>query len=510
MTYIALARKYRPRTFAELIGQTHVTKALSNALTRQQLHHAYLFTGTRGVGKTSGARLFAKSLNCETGVTATPCLTCDTCRAIEEGRYIDLIEIDAASKTRVEDTREVLDNVMYAPTQGRFKIYLIDEVHMLSTHSFNALLKTLEEPPEHVKFLLATTEIQKLPMTILSRCLKFHLKALDTDLIQNHLDFILSQEKISFEKDALPLIAKAADGSVRDALSLLDQIIALSDEHGIQTQTVKQTLGHTTKDYAVEILQALIDNNAQTLLALSEAIAKDGGQYQYVLDELLSHLHHISCLHFVPQETAPLHALSQQISPEDAQLFYQIAIKGQNELALAPTRAIGFEMTLLRMLAFKPESPATPPAAPTPVKKAVPPPKAKTPQKTATPASHTHHTEETWENILPKLKLTGLALNAAKQADLKREKDNTATLYFDKNHRSLFTEGVLKKLEEQISQYYNQSIKLNLQSDTQSPNSPAAKERVKAEAKQAAHEKKLNEDPSFQALKETFGATLQE
>jgi DNA polymerase-3 subunit gamma/tau len=512
MNNIALARKYRPRTFSELIGQDHVTQALRNSLTRNRLHHAYLFTGTRGVGKTSVARLFAKALNCETGITATPCLACDTCVAIEQARYIDLIEIDAASKTRVEDTRELLDNVMYSPTQGRFKVYLIDEVHMLSTHSFNALLKTLEEPPEHVIFLLATTETQKLPMTVLSRCLQFHLNALPVEMIQKQLDHILTQEKIAFDTEALSLIAKAADGSVRDALSLLDQIIALSD-NTITPDEVKKILGYTKHDYALDILTALAHNEPQKLLTISQAVATEGGQYAYVLEQILSALHQISLLHILPKETTLL-PLTQSLTPEDTQLLYQIAQKGQEELLLSPTRAMGFEMTLLRMHTFKPAHIAAPPPLAyetSPQQKSERPkvqqatpkamPKAK---ETATPKAAPKKTNTTWATLIPELNLTGLALNAAKQADLILEDNGAAHLQFDKNHRSLFTPGVVNKIEQQLSAHYNKPIKLNLKSGDQTPNSPAEKQRIQQKETQSKHQATLDADPAFQALKKTF------
>ncbi|MCH9690224.1 MAG: DNA polymerase III subunit gamma/tau [Gammaproteobacteria bacterium] len=516
MSDVALARKYRPRTFAELIGQNHVTKALTNSLSRQRLHHAYLFTGTRGVGKTSIARLFAKALNCETGITPTPCLTCDTCLGIEQARYIDLIEIDAASKTRVEDTRELLDNVIYSPTQGRFKVYLIDEVHMLSTHSFNALLKTLEEPPAHVVFLLATTEAQKLPMTILSRCLQFHLNALPPELIKEQLNLIIKNEKIVCEAQALELVAHAADGSVRDALSLLDQIIALSDD-AIQVTDVKKMLGHTTHDHAIGILNALAHNQPEKLLQLSQHIATDGGQYTYVLNEILCYLHQICLLQIIPQST-DLTPLSQALSPEDTQLLYQIALKGQEELPLAPTPAIGFEMTLLRMHTFKPANlqPSPPSAYEAVPKKNTPATEHQAIKSTTKPAIKSEpinpspkaatppQSDDNWEALIPKLNLTGLALNAAKQAELVLEDSNIAHLHFDKNHRSLFTPGVIKKIEDKLSEYYGTPIQLKSQSNTHKPNSPAEKQRVQDKIIHDEHQATLNTDPAFQALKNTF------
>jgi DNA polymerase III subunit gamma/tau len=518
MNTIALARKYRPQTFAELVSQDHVTQALHNSLARNRLHHAYLFTGTRGVGKTSIARLFAKALCCEQGITPTPCLTCAACTAILQARYIDLIEIDAASKTRVEDTRELLDNVNYSPTQGRFKIYLIDEVHMLSTHSFNALLKTLEEPPAHVIFLLATTEVQKLPMTVLSRCLQFNLRPLPPEAIQKQLALILKQEKITCELDALLPIAKAADGSMRDALSILDQVIALSQsDDAIHLDEIKKTLGHTQDDYAHRVLDALADNQPETLMQISKAIREEGAQYAYVLDEILSYLHQISCLHIMPSETQ-LTALSQRFTPEDTQLFYQIALKGRDELSLAPTQSVGFEMTLLRMHAFKPAK-IIANATPEPIQKAPAPtqkaPAQPSPSTVATPVKKTTpppiettqatKKTNTWEALIPKLNLTGLALNAAKQADLIFNADHTAAqLQFNKNHRSLFTPTVVDKIEQQLSAYYKKTLKLSLQSQEKAPDSPAEKERMQKKATQDEHQRQLDADPAFQTLKATF------
>ncbi|WP_237761372.1 DNA polymerase III subunit gamma/tau, partial [Legionella cherrii] len=359
MSYLALARKWRPRTFSQLVGQDHINKALINALNLQRLHHAYLFTGTRGVGKTSIARILAKSLNCEKGISSEPCLQCNICHAIEQGRFIDLIEIDGASKTRVEDTRDLLDNVQYAPAIGRFKIYLIDEVHMLSQHSFNALLKTLEEPPEHVKFILATTDPQKLPVTVLSRCLQFNLKHLATELISQHLQLILKEEQFDFEIQAVDILAQAARGSMRDALSLLDQAITGCDAQ-LRAHDIKMILGYTQSDYALLLLQALAEQNAATVLKISQQIAIEGGHFQYVLDELLNYLHQIAICQMIGDNnplikpSSEMITLAQHISAEDIQLFYQIGLKGREEIHLAPSLVIGFNMTMLRMLTFRP------------------------------------------------------------------------------------------------------------------------------------------------------------
>jgi len=362
--YQVLARKYRPRNFNELVGQNHVSRALTSALERGRLHHAYLFTGTRGVGKTTIARILAKCLNCETGVTSTPCEVCPTCTAVNEGRFIDLIEIDAASRTKVEDTRELLDNVPYAPTQGRFKVYLIDEVHMLSTHSFNALLKTLEEPPEHVKFLFATTDPQKLPITVISRCLQFTLRPLAVDEITEHLGNILNKESIQAEQDAIWQIAESAQGSLRDALSLTDQAIAYG-QGAIQHQDVKEMLGLIDRTIIYDLILAIHQNQKQRVSELLMQFRQQALDVSLVLDQLISTLHELALLQYLPELSLKYSAeinrkimqLSQQIVAQDLQLYYQIACKGRAELQLAVTQEQGFEMSVLRMLAFRPLQP---------------------------------------------------------------------------------------------------------------------------------------------------------
>ena len=358
MGYQVLARKWRPKTFADVVGQEHIITALANGLKDNRLHHAYLFSGTRGVGKTSIARLFAKGLNCVHGVTATPCGECENCKAIEQGNFIDLIEIDAASRTKVEDTRELLDNVQYKPVVGRFKVYLIDEVHMLSRHSFNALLKTLEEPPEYVKFLLATTDPQKLPVTILSRCLQFHLKALDETQISQHLAHILTQENIPFEEPALVKLAKAAQGSIRDSLSLTDQAIAMGDRQ-ITNSVVSNMLGLLNDNYSIDILYALHQGNGELLMRTLQRVADAAGDWDKLLGECAEKLHQIALMQLLPQKSSDdnehFSFLAKHISPEDVQFFYQVIVSGRKDLSNAPNRRIGTEMTLLRALAFHPK-----------------------------------------------------------------------------------------------------------------------------------------------------------
>ena len=384
--YQVLARKYRPRNFNELVGQNHVSRALTSALERGRLHHAYLFTGTRGVGKTTIARILAKCLNCETGITSTPCEVCPTCTAVNEGRFIDLIEIDAASRTKVEDTRELLDNVPYAPTQGRFKVYLIDEVHMLSTHSFNALLKTLEEPPEHVKFLFATTDPQKLPITVISRCLQFTLRPLAVDEITEHLGNILTKESIQADQDAIWQIAESAQGSLRDALSLTDQAIAYG-QGAIQHQDVKDMLGLIDRTIIYDLILAIHQNQKARVSELLLQFRQQALDVSLVLDQLISTLHELALLQYLPDLSLKYSAeinqkimqLSALISAQDLQLYYQIACKGRADLQLAVTQEQGFEMTVLRLLAFRPLQPNEIPANTAQIQQAVP--AASTPQQ---------------------------------------------------------------------------------------------------------------------------------
>ncbi|ELD1343519.1 DNA polymerase III subunit gamma/tau [Salmonella enterica subsp. enterica serovar London] len=371
MSYQVLARKWRPQTFADVVGQEHVLTALANGLSLGRIHHAYLFSGTRGVGKTSIARLLAKGLNCETGITATPCGVCDNCREIEQGRFVDLIEIDAASRTKVEDTRDLLDNVQYAPARGRFKVYLIDEVHMLSRHSFNALLKTLEEPPAHVKFLLATTDPQKLPVTILSRCLQFHLKALDVEQIRHQLEHILNEEHIAHEPRALQLLSRAADGSLRDALSLTDQAIASGDGQ-VSTQAVSAMLGTLDDDQALSLVEAVVDANGERVMSLINEAAARGIEWEALLVEMLSLLHRIAMVQLSPAALGSdmaaieqrMRELARTVPPGDLQLYYQTLLIGRKELPWALDRRMGVEMTLLRALAFHPRMPLPEPETP--------------------------------------------------------------------------------------------------------------------------------------------------
>lgn len=542
MSYLALARKWRPRTFSQLVGQEHINKALIKSLNDNRLHHAYIFTGTRGVGKTSIARLMAKALNCERGISATPCLECDACISIEQGRFIDLIEIDGASKTRVEDTRELMDNVQYAPTSGRYKIYLIDEVHMLSQHSFNALLKTLEEPPEHVKFLLATTDPQKLPATVLSRCLQFTLKYLPIETIAAQLRMILTEEQYSFEDEVLPLLARAAHGSMRDALSLLDQAIASSDNK-LCVSEVKSVLGYTQQDYALQILQSLAMHDAPRLIKLSRQIASEGGQFTYVLDELMEHLHQVSICQNLPDtaffiDCSPdIQALAKQLASGDVQLFYQIGIKGIQEIHLAPSLAIGFEMTLLRMYAFKPAKATSIPAlaweiTDTPISSQAAILPAITAHEPATVSICDEPTplqpdtqsiqkqlperkivkpvliavDNDWDSILTQIKLTGLAQNAAENASMVAKNAGEVVLHIDKGHQSLFTTSVTQRIEQALTEYYRETIRISLNFSESIQSTPAQKKRITHDLNFQEAEASLQQDPFLNQLKQDFSA----
>lgn len=484
--FTVLARKWRPRQFTQMVGQDVVLRMLTQALDTQRLHHAYLFTGTRGVGKTSLGRILAKCLNCEKGITSNPCNTCSACTSIDAGKFLDLMEIDAASRTKVEDTRDLLDNVQYAPTQGRFKIYLIDEVHMLSGHSFNALLKTLEEPPAHVKFILATTDPKKLPITILSRCLQFHLKKVDTQEITKQLHYIADQEGISVEPNALDLVAVAAEGSMRDALSLLDQTIAYCGQH-ISVADTKKLLGTIEKDSIFKLLNALQTRDGEKLLAVIDLIASDAPDFIRVLDELLSVLHDISVTQIVPEKMPSSETIStfaKQFSAEDIQLYYQIALLGRRDLPLSPHPLHGFEMVMLRMLAF------TPVTEPTIVK----------------PLKVTQSTD--WSTILPELKLTGLAYTLASHCVLTTLGENTVQLALPNKYESMLNKKLSDRIEEALTAYLKKPVTLTIQITTEDINSPAKISQEKTAAQKNAATKALQNDAQVMQIMDVFDATL--
>lgn len=495
MSHQVLARKWRPKTFKTLAGQEHVLRALMNALDKNRLHHAYLFTGTRGVGKTTIARILAKCLNCETGVTSTPCGKCSACTEIDEGRFIDLIEVDAASRTKVEDTRELLENVQYAPTRGRYKIYLIDEVHMLSGHSFNALLKTLEEPPPHVLFLLATTDPQKLPVTVLSRCLQFNLKNLSAERIAQYLIHVLKEEKIPFDENAIDKLSIAAQGSMRDALSLLDQAIAFS--HGnVNTNDISVMLGSIEQKHVEALLNALATQDAKQLLTTSNELAEFGADFNNVLEELLSALHQIAITQLVPDfqtyENDFIHALASKFTREDVQLYYQIGLHGRRDLNIIQNNKSGFEMTLLRMLAFKPFDTAQPSKL--------------QPQKEKTPAKITENLN--WELLVKELSLTSLAQTLALNCSLKSSNQDQIELNLAPKHAALLNEKLRLRVNEAINQRFGKNIKLIIHTIKSDSESPAEKSTRIEDEKHKVAVDAIQNDPTIQAMIEKMGANL--
>jgi DNA polymerase III subunit gamma/tau len=521
MSYLALARKWRPRSFAELVGQEHVRLALGNALTQGRVHHAFLFTGTRGVGKTTIARILSKCLNCETGVTATPCGKCAACKEIDEGRFVDLIEVDAASRTKVDDTRELLENVQYAPTRGRYKVYLVDEVHMLSTHSFNALLKTLEEPPPHVKFLLATTDPQKLPVTVLSRCLQFNLKRLPVSLISEHLVKVLDAEKIPHEPAAIRLVAQAADGSMRDALSLTDQLIAFGGGK-VDEPSARGMLGTIDRDHVTKLARALATGDAVQLLAMAKALEEFSPDYGQVLDDLAGLLTRVALQQLVSgyegdelYDPALLKELAGAISAEDVQLFYQTAILGRRDLGYAPDPRTGFEMTLVRMLAFRPAGSAAMGAAPAGGARvtaggattgAASPPPSMNVASIVRPATAGPIEAVQWIRVIGDLDLTGAARQLATNCALLEHAGNTLRLAVDPKVSR--TPPQVEKLVQALAKYLGTPVKLEFVDATGTIETPSqSSERKSAEALDAAR-KSLEEDPMVRELKSRFGATL--
>ena len=508
MSYQALARKWRPKNFAEVVGQGHVVKALMNALDQDRLHHAYLFTGTRGVGKTTLARIFAKCLNCEQGVNSTPCGECSACQEIDQGRFIDLIEVDAASRTKVEDTRELLDNVQYSPSRGNFKVYLIDEVHMLSGHSFNALLKTLEEPPPHVKFLLATTDPQKLPMTVLSRCLQFNLKKLSADAIGKQLENLMQVENISFETPALHSLARASDGSMRDALSLLDQAIAFSDRN-VTDSSIHEMLGTVPREYLHKLLHALANEDAAGIMQSTHELAMLSADFSGLLEDIIHTMHQVALVQAVPSildtfeyDKTLIDDLSKRLSPENVQLFYQIALIGKRDLYLTTSPQSALEMMLLRMLSFKPagKSSHTPN---TTIKKQDPP------QETVTQESllFNENTEE-WSAIIGQLNLQGVAHSLASNCSLKEITKDTIELSLAKQHEGIATDNVKQKLEKALQSHFSKDLSLVIDISSQELETPAKeKDRVIAKKRSRA-EKDVEEDEVVKAFKSSFGAEV--
>jgi DNA polymerase-3 subunit gamma/tau len=514
MSYLALARKWRPRNFGELAGQEHVMRALVNALETGRVHHAFLFTGTRGVGKTTIARILAKSLNCETGVTPTPCGKCSACREIDEGRFVDLIEVDAASRTKVDDTRELLDNVQYSPARGRYKVYLIDEVHMLSTHSFNALLKTLEEPPPHVKFLLATTDPQKLPVTVLSRCLQFNLKRFPPGLIFKRLTEIAQAENLDFEPDALRLVARSAEGSMRDALSLLDQVIAFGGAKLTAADT-RMMLGTLDRAQVFGIVEALVERDAKKVLACVEQLDERAPDYREVLADLAAVLQKLALLQAVPdlqldeaEDIETYKRLAGALTPEDAQLFYQIAIVGRRDLELAPDVRGGFEMVLLRMLAFGmadgAQAQLSSPAAQVKVPVAAPKPAAAA--AVAAPASAP---ASDWATMVAQMNLQGMVKELAAHTTLTGRQGNKVQLVLDADGEHFRRPQLEEKLAQALSAYLGETVKLELSVADRALDTLARQQKAAADDRVQQARAAIESDPNVRAMRDMFGATVQ-
>lgn len=550
MSYQVLARKWRPRQFSEVVGQKHVLKALINALDNNRLHHAYLFSGTRGVGKTTLGRIFAKSLNCENGVSASPCGVCTSCKEIDEGRFVDLLEVDAASRTKVDETRELLENVQYAPTRGRYKVYLIDEVHMLTTHSFNALLKTLEEPPPHVKFILATTDPQKLPITILSRCLKFNLKAIDADSICEHMQFILSEENIPAETSALKLIARSALGSMRDALSLLDQAIA----HGngrVEDEAVREMLGAIERKEIYDIISALISADPEAMLLQVQKLSENGCVFANVLSELISVLHTMALAQVVPgvleEDQEKIISLARQCSADDIQLYYQIALMGQKDLPLAPDPRAGFEMVLLRMYAFRPDESETAmttgsttvaqsgisktaqsgqstvesqvavkssPAQAARQQIGLEPASAvqsesKVSATVSSSASHSSPDDAPWEKVVAQLPVSGIARQVVANSVLVSKEEGVVKLKLDPLNARMAGDSVIQRLQQALSKFYGEKLRIQLIEDAnvveETPAIIAAKQEQN-ELQQAVED--MAADPNIKAIEQAFNTRL--
>ncbi len=546
MSYQVLARKWRPKSFETLVGQDHVVRALTNALEQNRLHHAYLFTGTRGVGKTTLARILAKSLNCETGITAKPCGVCSACTEIDRGRFVDLIEVDAASNTQVDAMRDLLDNAQYAPTVGRFKVYIIDEVHMLSKSAFNAMLKTLEEPPAHVKFILATTDPQKVPVTVLSRCLQFNLRQMAGTSIIGHLQNILGQENIPYEPNALHLIARAADGSMRDALSLTDQAIAYGGQT-VNEAEVRAMLGAIDQSYLYQLINALLANDGGSLIAQAKLMAERSLSFETALNDLAQLLHQIAIVQAVPDSVAEdlperevLLDLAQRIPAETLQLYYQIALLGRRDMSLAPDDFAGFTMSLLRMLAFTPNdsglqkvaskpqtaiinsTPKTP-VAPTPVEATIEPEATQAPIQAPinipTPEVVVEHEAENspsltgnkqfngnWRGLVDELKL-GLARALSQHCELVAYDENSISLSVPEAQKHLLVPNYQEKLTSAISQHFDKKIKLQFTVGG-TGNTPAKQISQEKAHAQANAESAIEDDGFVQALINEFGASI--
>lgn len=539
MSYQVLARKWRPRTFQDMVGQSHVLKALGNALDQDRLHHAYLFTGTRGVGKTTLARILAKCLNCEKGVSSNPCGECDACISIDEGRFIDLIEVDAASRAKVDETRELMDNVQYAPTNGRYKVYLIDEIHMFSNHSFNALLKTLEEPPPHVKFLLATTEPKKLPVTILSRCLQFNLSHLTQDQIAKQIEMILTQESVKFDQASVELIARGADGSMRDALSLLDQAIAYSGGE-LEESQVRSMMGTIESADLNGLIQALIDADADALLNTIETIASQSPDFDSLLSELLSLLQKIAIIQVLPENSGnalnadeTLVQFASRMNKEDTQLYYQIGMMGRKDLYLAPDPKSGFEMIMIRMLAFRPMTDSeisgktrllkTSSTVVTTQSSAKAEPVSREKPQTIEKQAEAEKVADTtvgkemplkkqsdddWYGLIEEIGLNGLTKELANNCVIKSHDENKIVLSLSPTLEHLLNKSQQNRIELALKSKFGEDLSLEIILEDSENETPAETNARLQREKLKAAQNSINNDPVVQSLLDTFNGTI--
>ena len=498
MSYQVLARKWRPRTFASLVGQEHVVRALTNALENKRLHHAYLFSGTRGVGKTTLARILAKALNCERGITATPCGECSACVEIDSGRFVDLIEVDAATNTKVDEMRQLLENAVYSPTRGRFKVYVIDEVHMLSTSAFNAMLKTLEEPPEHIKFILATTDPQKIPVTVLSRCLQFNLKQVPAPAIAQHLKRVMAEEQIKGEDAALRLIAAAARGSMRDALSLLDQAIAYAAGN-VSEAAVRAMLGTVDDSFLYAVLEAVSKGDAPAALAAAGDMEARNISFDGALQDLATLLHRVALAQIAPEALPDelahrerLLALAQRLGPEDVQLYYQIAVHGRQDLPLAPDDYAGFTMSLLRMIAFVPDGRG---AASAPSERSSPVAQGPSAPRAARPLSAGFDGD--WPALARQLGVGGMAKELAQQSELKSFDGNAMTLVIAPSAKHLAEKAYQGKLRSALAEHFGKPVRLSVEVGS-----------VKGDTAQERAATSINQDAFVRDLLENFDATI--